>query len=67
VEEERRLADAYWIAQKDERGRQTSDELGLRAREQAVADHDVGCRKRTKRVAYPCYTAATNAPQWVSK
>ena len=67
LEEERRLADAYRTPQKDERGRQTSDELGLRAREQAVADRDVGCRKRTKHVAYPCYTAATNAPQWVSK
>jgi hypothetical protein len=40
VEEERRLADAYRTAQIDERGRPTSDELGLRAREQAVADDD---------------------------
>jgi hypothetical protein len=40
VEEERRLADAYRTAQKDERGRQTSDEVGLRARERAVADDD---------------------------
>ena len=28
LEEQRRLADAYRTAQKDERGRQTSDELG---------------------------------------
>ena len=40
VEEERRLADAYRTAQLDELGRQTSDELRLRAREQAVADDD---------------------------
>ena len=40
VEEERRLADAYGTAQLDEVGRQTSDELGLQAREQAVADDD---------------------------
>ena len=40
VEEERRLADACRTAQIDERGRPTSDELGLRAREQAVADDD---------------------------
>jgi hypothetical protein len=40
VEEERRLAAAYRTAQIDERGRQASDELGLRAREQAVADDD---------------------------
>jgi len=40
VEEEKRLADAYRTAQLDELGRQTSDELGLRAREQAVADDD---------------------------
>ena len=40
VEEERRLANAYRTAQVDEPGRQTSDELGLRAREQAVADDD---------------------------
>jgi len=39
VEEERRLADAYGTAQLDV-GRQTSDELGLQAREQAVADDD---------------------------
>jgi hypothetical protein len=40
VEEERRLADAYRTAQRDALGRETSDELGLRAREQAVADDD---------------------------
>jgi hypothetical protein len=40
VEEERRLADAYRAAQLDELRQQTSDELGLRAREQAVADDD---------------------------
>jgi len=40
VEEERRLADAYRTAQVDERGRQASNELGLRAKEQAVADDD---------------------------
>ena len=40
VEEERRLADAYRIARLDELARQTSDERGLRAREQAVADDD---------------------------
>ena len=40
VEEERRLADAYGTAQLDELGRQTSDELGLQAREQAVAADD---------------------------
>jgi len=40
VEEERRLADAYRTAQIDQRGRQASDEFGLRAREQAVADDD---------------------------
>ena len=40
VEEERRLAAAYRTAQLDELARKTSDELGLRAREQAVADDD---------------------------
>jgi hypothetical protein len=40
VEEERRLAAAHRTAQIDELGRLTSDELGLRAREQAVADDD---------------------------
>jgi hypothetical protein len=40
VEEEKRLADAYQMAQVDERGCQSSDEPGLRAREQAVADND---------------------------
>jgi len=40
VEEERRLARAYRTAQIDERGLRRSDEVGLRAREQAVADDD---------------------------
>jgi hypothetical protein len=40
VEKERRLANAYRTAQVDELGRQISDEVGLRAREQAVADDD---------------------------
>jgi hypothetical protein len=40
VEEESRLADAYRTAQIDQCGRQASEELGLRAREQAVADDD---------------------------
>lgn len=40
VEEERRLADAYRTAQVHEPRRQASDELGLRARELAVADDD---------------------------
>lgn len=40
VEEDRRLADAYRTAQMDGPGRQTSGELGLRAKEQAVADDD---------------------------
>jgi hypothetical protein len=40
VEEERRLAAAYRTAQVDELGRLAPGELGLRAREQAVADDD---------------------------
>jgi hypothetical protein len=40
VDEERRLADAYRKAKLDKLGRQASDELGLRAKEQAVADDD---------------------------
>jgi hypothetical protein len=40
VEKERRLAAAYRTAQVDELGRQASGELGLREREQAVADDD---------------------------
>jgi hypothetical protein len=40
VEEERRLAGVYRTAQVNERGPLTSDELGLRAREEAVADDE---------------------------
>jgi hypothetical protein len=40
VEEERRLEDAYRTVQLDELRQQRSDELGLRDREQAVADDD---------------------------
>src|SRR3989442_15935838 len=51
LEEERRLADAYRTAQKDERGRQTSDEVGLRTESRPLL-RVTGGREQTRAVAY---------------
>src|SRR2546427_11269728 len=52
LDDERRLADAYRTAQKDERGGKTSDEVGLRTESRPLPT-TTGCRKRTRPVAYP--------------